>query len=165
MRKTLEAISLGALAVLAFLTWSALYGPNHLRDKIPTHFDMAGHVNGWGTSSSLVLLPVVALGVYLLLSAIVRFPAFFNYPVAVTDQNRPRLQALACDMISWIKAEMVCLFAWIQRMTIHAARMPDGGFLPTSGFMVGTLGLVALLLGTVGWFIVAMLRAAQAQSS
>jgi hypothetical protein len=41
--------------------------------------------------------------------------------------------------------------------------MPDGEFSPASVFMVGTLGLVALLSGTIGWFLVAMLRAGQTQ--
>ncbi len=167
MRKILEAISLGAVSVSAFLAWSARYGPNRLPDRIPTHFDMAGHVNGWGSSASLPLLPLTALGIYLMITVMVavlhRFPALFNYPVEVTDENRPRLQALALAMVAWIKAETMCLFAWIQWMTIQAARMPDGEFLPTSGYSVGMLGMVALLLVTIGWFIVAMVRAGQAQ--
>jgi uncharacterized membrane protein len=163
MRKILETISLVALIALAFLTRSALRGPHRLPDKIPTHFDMTGHANGWDSPASLLLLPIVALGIYLLITVLSRFPALFNFPVEVTDQNRARLQALAWNMIAWIKAEMLCLFAWIQWMTIQAARMPDGGFSPASGFMVGTFGLVALLLFTIAWFIVAMLRAKQAQ--
>jgi len=167
MRKILETISLGALAFAALLTWSALTGPHHLPDKIPTHFDSSGHANGWDSSTSLVLLPLIALSIYLLITVISavlsRFPELFNFPVQVTEENRPRLQALAFEMIAWIKAEMVCLFAWVQWMTIQAARMPDGGFSSASGYMVGTFGIVAILLGTIGWFLVAMLRAAQTQ--
>ena len=41
MRKILEAIGLGALAVLASLPWSAMHGPNHRPVKISTPFDRA----------------------------------------------------------------------------------------------------------------------------
>ena len=47
MRKTLEAVGLGALAVLFWDTYRALYGPDPLPDRIPTHFDIAGQPNGW----------------------------------------------------------------------------------------------------------------------
>jgi len=58
MRKALEVIGAAALAAMFWMTWSALTGPNHLRDKIPTHFDVAGRPNAWGSSITLFLLPL-----------------------------------------------------------------------------------------------------------
>ena len=102
----------------------------------------------------------MALALYLLMTVVARFPSAFNYPVRVTAENRLQLEALALDMILWIKAEVVCLFAWIQWFTIEAARHSHGG-LPGAFFPVYLL----VLFGTVAWFIVAMRRAAHTRSA
>lgn len=155
MRKSLEAISLGALAVMFWETWRALNGPDCLTERIPIHFNLAGQPDGWGKPSMLLLLPVVALVLYLGLTLVARFPAAFNYPVKVTAENRPRLEALALGMIAWLKMEMVCLLAWIQWSTIEAARLGHGGLPPA----LLPVSLVALF-GTMAWFIAAMRRTA-----
>jgi uncharacterized membrane protein len=156
MRKNLEAISLGALVLLLWITWRALYGPARLPDRIPTHFDFAGHANGWGSPGMLWLFPVVAVGIYLLMTMVARIPATFNYPVPVTVENRPRLEALALSMIAWLKAEILCLFAWIQWMIVVAARQGHNSLSPAL-MPVCTVAILA----TVGWHIAAMFRAAK----
>ncbi len=107
MRRTLEVVSLAGLAVLFWITWRAFYGPDPLPARIPTHFDIAGNPNGWGSPSSLLLLPAVALAIYLGMTVVSKFPSAFNYPVRVTPENRPRLQALTLQMIAWLKTEMI----------------------------------------------------------
>ncbi|MGD0890008.1 MAG: DUF1648 domain-containing protein [Terracidiphilus sp.] len=158
MRKALEVVGAAAVAALFWITWSALHGPEPLPDRIPTHFDISGNPNAWGPSSSLLLLPVVGLVLYLSITVVSQFPSAFNYPVRVTPENRPRLEALAIGMITWLKVELVFLFLWIQSSTIDAARHQ-------------TLGLPLLLLpvsllavfGTITWHIVAMRRAVKPQ--
>ncbi|MGA3370643.1 MAG: DUF1648 domain-containing protein [Terracidiphilus sp.] len=156
MRKQLEAITLAALATMAWITWQALHGPNPLPERIPTHFDAAGNPNGWGPASTLLFLPAVAVGIYLLITLVSRFPAAFNYPVQVTEENRARLQALTLQMLACLKLELACLFAWIQWFIIQSVRQGHGHLSPA--FMV--LFLVAVF-GTVGWHIVAIFRAAR----
>jgi uncharacterized membrane protein len=156
MRKSLEVISLGALAILFWITWSALNGPDRLAARIPTHFDIAGQPNCWGPPSMLLLLPVLAVALYLLITLVARFPSAFNYPVRVTAENRPRLQALALQMIAWLKTELVCLFTWIQGSTIGVARQGHGGLSPA---LVPVS--FAAIFGTIGWHLVAMRRAAR----
>lgn len=159
MRKFLEAIALAALAVQIWITFRAFYGPAHLPQRIPTHFDAAGNPNGWGTSTMLLLLPGTAVFIYLLFTVVTRFPSAFNYPVRVTAQNRSQLQALALNMIAWLKVELICLFTWIQWATIQVVRHPQQG-LPG---MLMPVALVAVF-ATIAWHIVAMFRAAQPQS-
>lgn len=158
MRKILEPIALAALAVLILITFRALYGPNRLPDSIPTHFDLAGRPDGWGSPLTLILLPAMGLFVYLLMTVVARFPSAFNYPVRVTSENRPRLQTVAIRMILWLKAELVCLFGWLQWSTIHAARHP-GESLSAAHFMAPVS--ILLVFGTIGWHFVAMRRAAK----
>ena len=154
MRKVLEAISLGALAVLFWITWGTLYGPNRLPDRIPTHFD-GSESDGWGSPSALLLLPLVALAIYLGITLTSRFPSAFHYPVRVTPQNRPRLQALSVQMIVCLKTELMCLFAWIQWSIVEAVRNGGGSF----SLALVPLSLLAVF-ATVGWHLVAVFRVA-----
>jgi uncharacterized membrane protein len=159
MRKNLEAVSLGALVLLVWITFRAIYGPDRLPDRIPTHFDFAGQPNGWGSPAMLWLFPAVAVGIYLLITLVARFPETFNYPVQVTAENRPRLEALNLSLIAWLKAEILCLFAWIQWMIVVAARQGHNGLPP----VLIPVCIVAIF-ATVGWHIVAMRRAARTAS-
>jgi uncharacterized membrane protein len=160
MRKNLEVIGLAALALLVWITYSALYGPNPLPGRIPTHFDFAGNPNGWGSPTALLLFPAVAATIYLAMTILARFPSTFSYPVTVTTENRPRLQKLTLSMVAWLKVELVCLFAWIQWSIVAAARHGHSGLslalIPVS---------ILVILGTVVWFIVALLRAGQAAAA
>jgi hypothetical protein len=125
MRKAIEAVSFIALIVLAFITVGAFYGPARLPDRIPTHFNAAGQADGWGSPLMLLVFPAMAVVIYLLMSLVARFPSAFNFPVRVTPLNRRRLEALALDMIAWLKAEIVVFFTWIEGGAIGAARNPD----------------------------------------
>ncbi len=155
MRKYLEAISLTALAILLWITWAALYGPRALSGPIPTHFDLAGRPNAYGPPQMLLVLPAVALVLYLLITVVSRNPAVFNYPVRVTPKNRPRLQELALNMIAFLKAETVMLFALIQYQTIDSARNLQSN-LPQSLMLTG----IAVIFSTIALHIIAMRRAA-----
>ncbi len=155
MRKYLEAAGLCALALLVFITLRALYGPHRLPGRIPTHFGVDGHPNAWGPSATLLVLPALALGLYVLMTVVARHPSAFNYSVRVTPQNRPRLEAVALAMIAWLKMELACLFAAIQWFTIrvagHLARGLPSALMP--------LALVAIF-ATIAWHIAALFRAA-----
>jgi hypothetical protein len=154
MRKYLEAISLTALAILLWITWAALYGPRALTGSIPTHFDLAGTPNAYGPPQMLLVLPAVAIVLYLLITIVGRNPAVFNYPVRVTPKNRPRLQDLALNMIAFLKAETVILFTLIQYQTIDSARNLHSS-LPQSLMLTG----IAVIFSTIALHILAMRRA------
>ncbi len=156
MRKTLELIGLLALVVLFWMAWSALYGANPLPDRVATHFDAAGNPNGWGSPKGLIFFPLLGGVLYLVLSLVTRFPAAFHYPVRVTPRTVARLQQVTLDMIAWLKAENVCLFAVLQWTFIQAARTGDGHLFPRIlPFFIATI------FATVGWHFIAMFRAAR----
>src|ERR1700752_4339449 len=127
MRKTLEVAGLGMLAALYWITYAALYGPEQLPDRIPTHFDISGQPNAWGSPSFLWFLPVVGTGIYLLMTVLgsIRFRRY-NLPVAVTEANLPFLQDQTIALVALIKCEMLCLFIYLQWSIIQSAR--DGTF-------------------------------------
>lgn len=160
MRKTLEFLGLAALALLFWITYSALYGPNRLPDRVPTHFNAAGQPNAWGSPSGMILMPIVAGLLYLAMSFVVRFPESFHYPVRVTPLNIAHLQSVTLSMVAWLKVEIACLFATLQWAFVQSARTGDGRLFP----MILPFYIVATF-ATIGWHFIAMFRAARAGSS
>jgi uncharacterized membrane protein len=156
MRRILEVIGVSGLALLTWETWHALNGPNPLPSRIPIHFGIAGNPTGWGSPAGLLILPGVAAVLYLLISLVSLFPGAFNFPVRVTARNRPRLEALALQMITFIKVELVFLFAWIQSAVIDAVRQNRLG-LPS---MVAPV-FIGVVFATAIAHVIAMFRAAQ----
>lgn len=153
MRRTLEVIGWCALILMAWITLRALNGPGRLPDRIPTHFDIAGNPNGWGSSSMLLLLPAIGLGVFVAMTVVARFPAAFNFPMQVTAESRARAEELTIDLITWIKAELACHFAVLQWWIIQAARNGRGELPPLlmPGFLV-------IVFATIGWYLIAIFR-------
>lgn len=160
MRKTLEAIALGTLAFLLWITYRALYGPNPLPNRIPTHFNLAGQPDGWGSPSSLLLLPAVAAGLYLLITLAGLLPARFNAPIRATAENRAQLEALSHQMLAWFKMCLVCLFTWIQWSVLDGARRGNARLSP-----VMILLFLVAVFGGAGWHIMAMIRASRPEPS
>jgi uncharacterized membrane protein len=156
MRKSIEFVGLGFLVALYYITWSALTGPQRLPDRIPTHFDISGTPNAWGPPSTLWLLPIVGTALYVLITLIAHFPATFNYPVRVTPLSLPRIQDETKNMVSWIKAEIACLFTWIQWTIIQSAR---GSELRMSAWMIPIF--MTVVIGTVCWHLVTIIRIAK----
>jgi uncharacterized membrane protein len=157
MRKIAELLSLAALAALAFININVFYGPHPLPGRIPTHFDALGHVNGWGSPRTLLFFPVFAAVLYLFLTVIARFPALFNYPIKVTERNRAQLEQITLNLISWIKAEMLLFFAWMEFAMVQAVRSSEQSFKPYPVWV-----FVAILLATIIGHMMAVFRAAKA---
>jgi uncharacterized membrane protein len=152
MRRTLDLVGWLALGAMTWVTYSAVWGPERLPDRIATHFDIAGNPNGWG-SPAVLLLPVIGVTVYVLMTVVCRFPAAFNYPVPVSPANRARAQELTVEMIGWLKMELACLFAFLQRVIVESARSGQGKTLPLlmPPFLV-------VVFATIGWYMVAIVR-------
>jgi uncharacterized membrane protein len=160
MRKTLEVVGLGMLGVLYWGTYSALNGSERLPDRIPTHFDISGQPNAWGSPGFLWFLPVVAAGLYMLLTVLgsIRYRRY-NLPVAVTEANLPFIQEQTILMVAWIKCEMLCLFVYLQWSIIQSAR--DGAF-RLSPLLIPVF--LVVIFSTLGWRLTTMIRGAKARA-
>ena len=148
------------LAVLFWITYAALNGPEKLPQRIPTHFDFSGQPNAWGPPGFLWFLPAVGAGMYLLMTILgsIRFRRY-NLPVPVTESNLPFIQEQTAVMVAWIKCELLCLFAYLQWSIIQSAR--------SSAFRVSPMMIPVFLLAifsTVGWHLTAMIRGARART-
>ncbi|HEY1577977.1 MAG TPA: DUF1648 domain-containing protein [Terracidiphilus sp.] len=160
MRKTMEVLGILILGYLFWITYGALNGADRLPDRIPTHFDISGQPNGWGSPQALWILPVVGLGLFLLMTALaaIRFTRY-NLPVRVTRANLPFIYEQTAAMVAWIKFEMLCLFVYIQSGIIKGVRAGEFHLPP----MMIPAFLVAVF-ATVGWHLVVIIRGARARA-
>lgn len=151
MRKLLGVVGNATLGLLFLVTGFAVYGPNPLPERIPTHFDLTGHPDGYSSSTFIVIVPFVALILYMVITIVGRYPALTHYPVEVTPENRSRLESLALGMMAWLKVEMVGIFACIQITLIQSASHPEQGVsLLSLWIMLGTV------IVTLFYFVLAM---------
>lgn len=158
MRRTLEIAAFLLLLFLWVVTALAILGSNPLPARIPTHFDMAGKADGWGTPAMLWMQPAMGTVIYLLMTLVARFSSAFNFPMPVPSGARRRLEIIALQMILWLKFEVIGLFAWIQFWSIRIVRQGQGRLSPVTVPL-----LLVAVFGTVAWHIAAMRRAARAQ--
>jgi uncharacterized membrane protein len=159
MRKILEALALAAVVWLVYLAVGAFYGPARLPARVPTHFGVNGRPDAWGPAAALLFFPVIGIALYLLINWVARHPSVFNFPVRVTPVNRPRLEALALDMIAWLKAELAWLFAALEGFALHAARHTGAG-IPVALMPVALVCIFAV----IAWYVAAMFRASPART-
>lgn len=160
MRKTMEVAGLMVLAFLYWITWSALNGSEPLPGRIPTHFDISGQPNAWGSPQLLWLLPMIGTGLYLLMTALgaIRFRNF-NLPVRVTETNLLFIQDQTAVMVAWIKFEVLCLFAYIQSSIIRGVHAGEFHLSPA---IIPVF--LAAIFATVGWQLSVIIRGAKART-
>ncbi len=151
MRSVREGFSAAALAIAwAVSGWARWHD---LPTRIPTHFRLSGQADDWGSANQIFLMPAIALGLYLLLTVVVRFPQGFHYGVAVTEENRARLEATALALIGWLKAELMGLMAVLVALQVRAAERGSAG-----GIGIAVLLGMGAILGTVLVFKSALRR-------
>jgi uncharacterized membrane protein len=152
MRKTIGALALFMLGYLVLITYWALNGRDHLPERVPTHFDISGRPNAWGSPAILWILPAVGAGLYLLFTALASIqPGTFKLPVRVTEVNLSFIQEKTSEMAATIRTEIMCLFVYLQSGIIHGARIGEFRLSPATVpvFMVvifATLGIYAVVI-------------------
>ncbi len=122
------------------LSWS------NVADKIPGHYNAAGQVDRWGHKSELLFVPIMSAVLYVLVTVIGFFPALWNVPMAITEQNRNKLYNCMRDMICVLKLEMVLTFLYISYESIKVKQL-------SPYFTLISLGGIAV---TITYFIVRM---------
>jgi len=148
------ALALAATVVYVALAWSKLPA------SLPTHFDLAGRPNAWGSRTSILFLPCIALAIYAGLGILQRFPWVYNYAVAIGPDNAEAQYRLAIRLLRALKAIIAATFGWIDYSTIRMALAATSpGDSPGSGlgsFMLPAfLAVIALVVVS---FIVASIR-------
>ena len=138
----LEVLAFGGLVVLIALP--ALYYST-LPKTIPQHFNLKGQADGWGDKSSLLMMPVSGVIVFVALTVLARFPHVFNYPWPITEANARSQYSISRQMLSAVKFELVASFAYMTWSTIRTAMGAQSGL--GSFFTVVQVPIVFAILG------------------
>jgi uncharacterized membrane protein len=91
-----------------------------LPDIIPTHFNGAGEIDGWGNKYTIIIPFIIQLVMTLLLSYLAKHPEKHNYPFAITDENRDHQYALSSELISKLNLIINIIFVTISYSIVKA---------------------------------------------
>ncbi len=143
-----QVIEFIAIAFLLFLFILPIRYYGDIPDRIPTHFNAAGTPDGFGSRTSLWILPLTGLGLWLLMTIVNRFPDKFNFPVKITRENAQVQYRFATRMVRILKCVILIMFSFISYRTIQTALGKEAGlgriFLPV--FLILTFGVVIIYL-------------------
>jgi uncharacterized membrane protein len=106
---------------LTLLVGLALVTFFQLPDTIPTHFNVKGEADSYGSKASIFTLPLIGTVMFIGLTILNRYPHVFNYPTEITAENAPRQYANATRMIRYLKLAVVLLFAFLVFKTSSVA--------------------------------------------
>ena len=95
-----------------------------LPDRIPTHYNFAGEVDGWGGKASILLLPVLGTVMLPLLIAVEFFPQTWNTGVRVTPLNQVFVYRTTKSMLVTLELTLLLTFAIINVFTVRATSVP-----------------------------------------
>jgi uncharacterized membrane protein len=115
---------------------------------LPIHYDLQGQPNGFAAKGAIWMLVGLSIFMYLFLLVIAKFERYFNLPRPVGDPDRARYEALARELVAWLRLEIAWVFAFVVLQTVRAANGDSRGlgelFTPV---------VVAILLLTCAAFV------------
>ena len=119
-----------------------------LPDTIPVHFNAAGNPDGFGSRTTLWILPLTGAFMYILMTIVEAFPHIYNFPVEITEENAPAQYRLATRLIRILKTVILIMFSYISYQTINTATGGAAGlgkvFLPV--FLLITFGVIIIYI-------------------
>ena len=136
------AILLGSIVYILIL-WHSL------PEQIPTHYNAAGEIDGYGGRGSLLLMPIIGLITDLVTALTARFPQSWNTGVRVTVLNRVRVYRLLRDLIAELRLTMALFFG---AYAIYHASLPEH----FSGLVV--IGAMLLILAPLLRYFIRLAR-------
>jgi uncharacterized membrane protein len=96
-----------------------------LPDKIITHYNIKGIPDGYGDKSSILMLPGISLVMYVVMTLLSRWPEKLNYPVPLTEENKPQLFRYTLWILRYSKLIMLLMFFCISLQALY--HLPLGG--------------------------------------
>lgn len=126
---------------LIFMIGTMFYAWPSIPEVVPRHFGFTGEIDTWGNKKFLHFPLTPAVIIYIILSALTRFPHIYNYPVNITVENAERQYRTARTLIIALKAEIVLTFTYTQWAMISRTKAL---FSPM---------LLLIVLGTLIYFV------------
>lgn len=86
-----------------------IYAMKTLPDEIPTHYDLQGNVDGYGSPGSIIILPVIMLISNMTISLLMHFlsPSFYSMPFKI----KPGRELRQYKDVIWMLVIMELMFS------------------------------------------------------
>lgn len=136
------------LICLAFLLIYPLLYFSDLPETIPTHFNLQGEPDGYGSKYGIWALPGTGFFVYLLIGLFRSIPHVLNVPVEITPNNAEIQYRLITRMLSWLSLLILLVFSILVFKEVRSGfdnTLTLGLFFP---FLLG-FGLLGILGGYI----------------
>jgi uncharacterized membrane protein len=111
---------------------------------IPTHFNVAGQPDSYGSRLTILSLPLIGTFVYVGLTILNNYPHIFNYAVTITPENALRQYTIATKMIRSLKLSIIIIFSMMTFFVFRSATERSGGL--GVWFLPFTLGILFIPL-------------------
>lgn len=141
----LEAVAAICLVLLLMIVFRQYGG---LPENVPSHFGLDGSPDGYHNKASIWVLPVFALVLYIILSAVNRRPDRFNYGVNISEENALQQYALATRIIRVVKVFVMLLFTQVVWRVVQIAH---GEALGLGAWIVPVMLAAVLSLVLYSW--------------
>ncbi|MFZ4549773.1 MAG: DUF1648 domain-containing protein, partial [Bacteroidales bacterium] len=120
------------LEIVAFLFFLAIWFLpiavyQNLPDIIPTHYNLKGEIDDWGSKNTIFILPAIGLILYIGITVLNKYPNIFNYPSKITEENALQQYSKATRWMRIIKLIIVVLFLaieWKICITTVSSKLP-----------------------------------------
>ncbi len=116
--KALDIILILSLAAALLLP---VYYYQLLPDSIPTHFNLRGSVDSYGSKATILLIPVLLIVMATAIRLLQNYPHIFSYPFEITEQNAEYQYKMAQRFIAVINICVVLLMMGIEIIIIRSA--------------------------------------------
>jgi uncharacterized membrane protein len=125
-----------------------------LPETIPTHFDFSGEADGWGSKTTLFILPISGMVLYIIMTVVGFFPHTYNYLWKITEKNAYNQYRLAKALMGCLKVEVIWMFLYLvwKSVSIAMGRIDSLGSVFTPVFL-------AVVFGTIGIYFYLSARA------
>lgn len=114
--------------IVLTLNWlTTILAVSCLPERVPTHFNIKGLADGWGSPYVILPVPMIASLLVAALTWLNHYPHAFNYAVKITPENAFRQYTNATRLIRILNLTIAIIFLGISlMMTLSAAVLIDG---------------------------------------
>lgn len=148
-QKTAFDYTIGGLAFLLILLqgYLLLQYWSDLPERLPMHYNFRGEPDSYGSKLSILFLPLIGVGLFVMMTFVAMNPQSMNLPVKVTDENREQVYAQGVRFVHVLRLLISVLFAYLLWGTISVGMGWESKL--DNRVLFGFLGLLA---ATMIWF-------------
>lgn len=124
---------------MIFLFGYLILNWNEIPDKIPSHYNALGEVDGWSSKVSMLILPMIGGFLYLVITLLSFMPYAWNIPIKANENNYIKVYQNTRSIICYTKLIMLSAFTYI---TICSSKGSNIGTWFTFIFLALTFGVI-----------------------